>query len=210
MSRVVNVEEVKAVIRDPLIPSKRSPSPKSSSFTSKGPESHEVSHARLGFGDAPRFVGWISDTLQSLQLGRAFCVRTTVTEDVEHVQRLFGIQRSSPEPGRSSLFAPTRGMPVSPPSCRFLPTSSGFYDAQEQVKANLRVLLVEHLTNGINARQLHEGSTGRFGSRVKCATFIFGMPDVTYAVRDSTGAKKLFIGKRSGRDAVCPASRHDN
>lgn len=203
------MEEVKAVIRAPLIPNKRTPSPNSSSFTSKDPDSQEMSYARLGFGDAPSFVRWIPDSLQSLQLGRAFCVRTTVAEDVGHVQRLFGIQRSTPEPGRSSLFAPARGTPISPPSWRFLPSSSEFYDAQEQVKANMRVLLAEHLTHGTSARRLQDASTGRFGSRVRCATFIFGMPDVMYAVRDSTGATKVFLGKRSGRDAVCPASRGD-
>ncbi|KAH7957351.1 hypothetical protein HPB52_018086 [Rhipicephalus sanguineus] len=172
MSRGVDVEEVKAAIRAPPITIKRTPSPKSSSFTSRDIESREVSYARLDFGDASTFIRWIADTVKSSRRGRDFYMQATETEEIEYGRRLFRIQRSPPEPGRPSLFRPAQGTLVSPPSWRFLPTSSGFYDALEQVNTNLSLLLADNLSNGINDCKLQDSYAKRFGSLRKHATSV--------------------------------------
>ncbi|KAH7981496.1 hypothetical protein HPB49_024789 [Dermacentor silvarum] len=75
------------------------------------------------------------------------------------------------------------------------PADPRYNDALEQVKTNLRVLLADHMTNGINVRQLQDFYTKRFGSRMNYAflgystfeEFLIDMSDVMCAVRNSTG-----------------------
>ncbi|KAL1423665.1 hypothetical protein MTO96_021037 [Rhipicephalus appendiculatus] len=138
---------------------------------------------------------------------RALLIAPTATDDVEHVQRLvrgqwqrephFKSTRFPPAHERPALSAPLRSTAFSPSTQR---------DSLEQVKANLRVLLAEHLSNGINVRQLHETYTRRFGSQINYAAFGYRsfeefrvrMSDIMYAERNSTGTTKVFLCKRSG------------
>ncbi|KAL3185698.1 hypothetical protein MRX96_028601 [Rhipicephalus microplus] len=140
MSPGVYVEDVKASIRAPLIPNQRTPSQKSFSFTSMDSKSHEVSYARLDLMSPASSLRCIVHPVQSSQLVRNFYGNAPVTKEVDPVKRPFRIERSVPEPGGPSLFRHAQNTLVSPRSWRLLPTSSGLYNALEQVKTNLRAL----------------------------------------------------------------------
>ncbi|XP_037519080.1 uncharacterized protein LOC119396069 isoform X2 [Rhipicephalus sanguineus] len=213
MSGEDELKTVKAVIRALLIADKRPMPMRSFLFEFKDSEGHEVPYRKFGFSDPLSFLRSISDTVQLSQVGSEFYVRATVTEEVAHVRKLVRGQRESnckpvrlpPASERPSLFRPAHSAHFSPPRQRPLPIPR-YYDALEQVKTNLRVLLAEHLTNGINVRQLQDSYTRRFGSPINYASFgysafedfLIGMSDVVCAVRNSTGATKVFLSKRSG------------
>ncbi|KAL1423662.1 hypothetical protein MTO96_021035 [Rhipicephalus appendiculatus] len=220
MSGEDELATIKAVIRALLIADKRPMPLRRFLFEFKDSEGHEVPYSKFGFNDHLSFLRSISDTVELSQFGSEFFIRATVTNEVAHVRKLVRGQRDSnskpvrfpPASGRPSLFRPAHSAHFSPPRQRPLPIPR-YNDALEQVKANLRVLLAEHLTNGINVRQLQESYTRKFGSHINYASFgygtfedfLIGMSDVVCAVRNSTGATKVFLSRSAG-DPPVPSS----
>ncbi|XP_049515964.1 uncharacterized protein LOC119436834 [Dermacentor silvarum] len=179
------LETAKAVIRALLIAVKRQLTVRSLLLAFKDSEGHELPYTRFGFGDPLSFLRSIPDTVQLSQIGSVTYVSAIVTEEVEHLQSLVRGQKES--------------------YCRPLRCPSKYSVALEQLKTNLRVLLADHITNGINAHELQDRYTKRFGHHINYAflgystfeEFLIDMPDVMCPVRNSTGAVKVFLSKRS-------------
>ncbi|KAL1423667.1 hypothetical protein MTO96_021038 [Rhipicephalus appendiculatus] len=171
MSRGDELGTVKAVIRALLIARTRPMRLRSFLSIFRESEGHELPFTRFGFTDPLSFLRDISDAVQVSQCGSDIYVTATATDDVEHVQRLVRGQRQRVPHFKSMRFPPAHERPaLSAPfrSTAFSPSTQR--DSLEQVKANLRVLLAEHLSNGINVRQLHETYTRRFGSQINYAS----------------------------------------
>ncbi|XP_070384663.1 uncharacterized protein [Dermacentor albipictus] len=214
------LDTTKAIIRALLIADKRPVTVRSFLIAFKDSEGLELPYAKFGFEDPLSFLCSIPDTAQLSQVGSDFYVKAVVTEEVEHVQRLvkgsrdshYRSSRSPPAYKKTSRPAQTT-LFTSPP--RRLPPSPRYYDTLDQVKNNLRLLLADHMTNGINVRQLQDCYVKRFGCHINYASFgystfedfLISMSDVMCAIRNSTGALKVFLSKRSFGVPLLPSGK---
>lgn len=104
------LETCKAIVRALLIADKRTFTVRHFLNEYKNSEGQELPFARFGYHDPLAFLRSLPDTVQVYQYGNDFCVRPTVTEDVQHVQKLVSRQKdSASKPSRTSLHQRRQG-----------------------------------------------------------------------------------------------------
>ncbi|XP_064455343.1 tudor domain-containing protein 5-like isoform X2 [Ornithodoros turicata] len=193
-----DIETVKAIIRALLIADKRPLTVRRFLSEYRNNEGHELPWRAFGFSNALSFLRSITDTVRVFQADGDNYIQATVTEEVEHVQKLVSRQK---DPGSHSMaprnFALRQFLPrplcVKPPYVNSTP-----YCVPKLVKDNI-FRLVNGFPDGINARDLEEAYGKQYGSPVcyqlygfhSVEDFVVGLSDVLSATRNSIGNVKV-------------------
>ncbi|CAN7993070.1 unnamed protein product, partial [Ixodes hexagonus] len=196
-SRQEELETVKAIIRALLIADKRTFSVRHFINEYRSSEGQNFPHAKFGYSDPLNFLRSLTDTVQVYQAGAEFFVKPTVTQDVQHVQKLVSRQKDSTSKPTAtaqrryhrlppSMMPPQRlGPPLAsmqppqrlgpPPASMQPPQRLGPATSSQliQVKNNIRTLL-STCAGGITLRQLEELYAKKYATGINYMAFGHG------------------------------------
>lgn len=197
-----DLETVKAIIRALLIADKRPLPVRRFLSEYRNNEGHELPWTKFGFPGALSFLRSITDTVHVFQSCGENYIQATVTEDVQHVQKLVSHQKDS---GSSrQVRAPQaprfcRRQLVPGTVCAKLPITTALPMYVPQLIKNNIYELVSTYSNGIDVHELEEAYLKRYATQLRYRAcgfrtleeFVASLSDILSATRSSTGRVKM-------------------
>ncbi|XP_064458698.1 tudor domain-containing protein 5-like isoform X2 [Ornithodoros turicata] len=196
-----DIETVKAIIRALLIADKRPLPVRRFLGEYRNNEGHDLPWRAFGHSNALSFLRSITDTVRVFQADGDNYIQATVTEEVEHVQKLVSRQKDSgghsSAPRNFTNFT-TRQFLHRPQHTKGPYVNSTQSYVPKLVKDNV-FRLVSGYPDGILVRDLEEAYRKWYGSALSyrlygfhtIEDFVVGLSDVLSAVRSSTGKVKV-------------------